>query len=140
MALPPNKVKELALEEHCELVFFSMACNRATFTKLDRACNNFVIINVYCDEATVGISLDHPRQGKMQTFRRGVDLSEMREIFLNPRQCAGYPGLNRPSPEALSDFDVGDRVRVKWGTSETIATLTELGDHPNDTVRVRQYQ
>lgn len=41
--------------------------------------------NVYYSTGTVSTSLDHPRQGKTQLFRRNVDMDLLREIFLNPR-------------------------------------------------------
>lgn len=41
--------------------------------------------NVYYTTGTVSTSLDHPRQGKTQLFRRNVDMDLLREIFLNPR-------------------------------------------------------
>jgi len=42
-------------------------------------------INVYYSTGTVGTSLDHPRQGKTQLFRRNVDLAALREILRDPR-------------------------------------------------------
>ena len=41
--------------------------------------------NVYYTTGTVSTSMDHPRQGKTQLFRRNVDLALLQDIFLNPR-------------------------------------------------------
>eukprot|EP00927_Polykrikos_kofoidii_P077206 TRINITY_DN74174_c0_g1_i1.p1 TRINITY_DN74174_c0_g1~~TRINITY_DN74174_c0_g1_i1.p1 ORF type:complete len:430 (-),score=54.07 TRINITY_DN74174_c0_g1_i1:90-1265(-) len=44
-----------------------------------------VRINVYYTTGTVGTYLDHPRMGKTQLFRRGVDLTLLEVIMRNPR-------------------------------------------------------
>lgn len=63
-------------------------------------------INVYYTTGTVGTSLEHPRQGRTQLFRRGITLAELGEILDNPRvhTGAGYhrrsaaPGTSAAAP------------------------------------------
>lgn len=73
-------------------------------------------INVYYTTGTVGTSLEHPRQGRTQLFRRGITLAELIEILDNPRvhTGAGYhrrsaaPGTSATAPpsEAASQCSV----------------------------------
>ncbi|GFH52418.1 hypothetical protein CTEN210_08894 [Chaetoceros tenuissimus] len=60
--------------------------------------------NVYYTTGTISTSLDHPRQGKTQLFRRNVDMNLLRQIFLNPRihTDLGYQQTS-PSRELNSD-------------------------------------
>jgi hypothetical protein len=53
-------------------------------------------INVYYTTGTVGTSLEHPRQGRTQLFRRGITLAELGEILDNPRVHTGA-GYHRRS-------------------------------------------
>lgn len=134
-----DAVTKLAKAEQCE--FISNAKNGASFRKLETTAdgNSYVRIDVHCKEATVGISLDHPRQGRMQTFRHGVDMLELREIFRNPPVCAGYPTLSKKKKNnPVKGFAVGDRVNVQWGTNhhQVVATLTELGNDQTNNVKV----
>jgi hypothetical protein len=45
----------------------------------------FARINVYYSKMTVATSLNHPKKGKTQLFRRNVSEKFMRKIFVNPR-------------------------------------------------------
>lgn len=42
-------------------------------------------LNIYITKMTVGTSLDHPKKGKTQLFRRSVDKTLLTSIFKNPR-------------------------------------------------------
>jgi hypothetical protein len=48
-----------------------------------------VRFNVYLTTMTVTTSLDHPKKGKGQLFRRNVSLDVLRSIFKNPRTHTG---------------------------------------------------
>jgi len=92
-----DNVKLWALQEYYEPITVSDESQRASFQKYDSARNQFVIINVYCKNATAGICLEHPRLGKTQVFCRQVDEAAMRRIFQNPRECVGYPSIKKGS-------------------------------------------
>ncbi len=42
-------------------------------------------LNLYYTTGTVGTSLDHPKKGKTQMFRKGVDMELLEKLFKNPR-------------------------------------------------------
>ncbi len=42
-------------------------------------------INIYLTKMTVSTSLNHPKQGKTQMFRKKVNDKLMEELFINPR-------------------------------------------------------
>lgn len=50
---------------------------------------NGVRINVYLTTGTIATALDHPKKGKTQLFRRGLDVAQIEKIFENPRQHTG---------------------------------------------------
>ena len=64
----------LDYQENIGLISFSNAIN-------DGVCR----INIYVSKMTVSTSLDHPKQGKTQLFRRSVDKTLLTSIFKNPR-------------------------------------------------------
>src|SRR5688500_9037024 len=51
--------------------------------------NGSVRINVYLTTGTVATCLEHPKHGKTQLFRRGVDYEKLKKIFKNPRTHTG---------------------------------------------------
>lgn len=52
--------------------------------------SNSTRINVYYTTGTIGTSLNHPRRGKSQLFRRGIKtLDQLKTIFSNPRVHTG---------------------------------------------------
>ncbi len=71
-------------------------------------------------------SLDHPRQGKTQLFRRNVDLTLLREIFLNPRihTDLGYQtkgvSMSRSS-EVMNDDVDGEEDAAKHQMAKLLA-------------------
>jgi hypothetical protein len=44
-----------------------------------------VRINIYTTKMTVATCLNHPKKGKTQMFRKKVTLTELQDIFKNPR-------------------------------------------------------
>lgn len=47
-------------------------------------------VNIYLTTMTVGTSLEHPKKGKTQLFRKvGFDRKLLEKIFKNPRQHTG---------------------------------------------------
>jgi hypothetical protein len=58
--------------------------------------NGAVRINVYLTTMTVTTSLDHPKMGKGQLFRKNVSLEMLRGIFKNPRLHTGKGYYNKP--------------------------------------------
>ena len=46
-------------------------------------------INVYLTKMTVGTSLEHPKHGKTQMFRKRVSPKLLEKIFINPRVHTG---------------------------------------------------
>jgi len=46
-------------------------------------------INIYLTTMTVATCLNHPKKGKTQLFRKGVNLKMLREIFEYPRKHTG---------------------------------------------------
>lgn len=50
-----------------------------SFTKEDRR------INIYLTKGTVATCLNHPKKGKTQLFRKRCNLSDVENIFKNPR-------------------------------------------------------
>ena len=67
-------------------------------------------INVYYTTGTVSTSLDHPRQGKTQMFRRDCGLREVEEIMTNPRVHTGRGYKRRADISGLLE-EARDRVR-----------------------------
>lgn len=65
----------------------------STGSFLDRLRNNMQIdrqrINIYYSKMTVATSLNHPKKGKTQLYRKNVAPSELIKIFKNPRQHTG---------------------------------------------------
>lgn len=67
------------------------------WTEIDYQDANYMIsfrkdttrINVYYSTMTVGTCLNHPKQGKTQLFRRGVDRELLTKLMKNPRQHTG---------------------------------------------------
>jgi hypothetical protein len=57
-------------------------------------------VNVYYSTGTVGTSLDHPRQGRTQLFRRNVSLEMLSRIFANPRIHTGHGYHRLPGPRS----------------------------------------
>jgi len=126
-ALRLDTVMNLAIQECCDFVYKSWTSHRASFKKFDVNCNSYMRINVYCAESIVGICLDHPRQGKMEVFCRGVDMSMMRDIFRSPRTCARYCEFKTPDQKKASPvYAIGDRVHVNWRTISDDATVIDI--------------
>ena len=46
-------------------------------------------INVYITKMTVGVCLNHPKQGKTQLYRKNVSMKLLNTIFENPRVHTG---------------------------------------------------
>lgn len=46
-------------------------------------------MNIYLTKSTVATCLKHPYKGKTQLFRKGVRLSQLEMLFINPRQHTG---------------------------------------------------
>lgn len=46
-------------------------------------------INVYLGNNTVSTSINHPKKGKTQMFRKNVSFKMLDKIFNNPRQHTG---------------------------------------------------
>jgi hypothetical protein len=55
------------------------------FRKRDQVSGNKYQIDYYYTTGTIKTSLDHPKEGKTQMFRRNVDGGLLRRIFENPR-------------------------------------------------------
>lgn len=129
-----DTVKLLAEQEYWEITFDAKSESKpASFRKYDAVCNNYVRINVWCVSSTVGVCLDHPRQGKMQVLLRNVSKIHMREIFRSPRECAGYSRL----PKVSSDFAIGDLVQVNGYGVRGCALIINIRDHLKDLVKIR---
>lgn len=126
LSLPLDVVRWIAVQENCELIQCSLQSNKASFVKHESACNSFVFINVWCANATVGIGLEHPRQGKMKEFCYDVDLELMREIFRNPRISAGYPTIKRSVQ--IEAFNRGNKVQVDGYGHLGEAEITDIED------------
>lgn len=49
-------------------------------------------INIYITKMTVATSVEHPKYGKAQLYRRNVSFDLLKKIFENPRvhTCKGY--------------------------------------------------
>lgn len=48
-----------------------------------------VRINIWPSKGTVATAMDHPRKGKTQLYRRGLNINQIEEILINPRQHTG---------------------------------------------------
>jgi len=132
-ALQLDEVKLMAEQEYCEVVFAHKS-KPASFRKYDTISNTYTRINVWCDSSTVGIVLDHPRQGKMQTLLSDVNKKLMREIFRSPRQCAEYPELKRPG---ANNFAIGDMVQVNGYGLRGYARIVGVRDHVTGLVKIQ---
>lgn len=76
------RLEEIYLNETSKVISFRSSSKRRFDNDDDDDTTRY---NVYYTTGTVSTSLDHPRQGKTQLFRRHVDPQLLREIFLNPR-------------------------------------------------------
>ena len=48
-----------------------------------------VQVNVYTTTGTIGTSLNHPIKGRTQLFRRSITITQLKDIFTNPRTHTG---------------------------------------------------
>lgn len=53
-------------------------------------------INVYFTTMTISTSMNHPKKGKTQLFRKNVTVSELDEIFAYPRKHTGKGYYTKP--------------------------------------------
>lgn len=85
-----------------------------------------VRLNFWLSTGTVGSYLDHPRQGKTQLFRRKISMSEVSDIFNNPRQHTGkgYHTTNKND---------GNKKRKATSHGVYLRTCAQCGkSKPND--------
>lgn len=136
-----DEVKLLGEQEYCTVVHAPATSSKAgSFRKHDPATNAYVWIDVWCAEATASVSLDHPRQGKMRVFFRGVERKSLREIFRCPREAAGYSDLRGRGTRrdgSSFGFAYGDVVQVNGYGLRGSARVTGVRDHATGKVKVR---
>lgn len=51
--------------------------------------NGAVRINVYLTTGTISTSMNHPKKGKTQLFRKNLTFEQIKETFKNPRVHSG---------------------------------------------------
>ena len=83
MVLPLNQVRRLAEE------YGYRESKLVPESRVIVFHNGSTKINVYYTTGTVATSLNHPRQGKTQLFRRNMTLPDLKNIFQNPRVHSG---------------------------------------------------
>ena len=80
-----EEVDKIAKKYDWELVDWQENIYMASWVKQEG--QNDMRINVYLTKMTVATSLNHPKKGKTQLYRRQVFKSELLEkLFKNPRQ------------------------------------------------------
>lgn len=76
-------IKTLAKEHGWELHDYQENIGMISFVKVING--DPARINIYATKMTVATCISHPRCGKTQLFRKGVDNKLMAQIFKNPR-------------------------------------------------------
>lgn len=52
-------------------------------------------INIYYSKMTIATTVDHPRVGRQQLYRKNITEDELKKIFKEPRQHTGKGYWNR---------------------------------------------
>lgn len=95
--MPVERIRHLAAATgELEEIMFNSDSRAISFRRKD---GSGARINVYYTTGTVGTALEHPKSGKTQLFRRNVDITELLEIFLNPRVHTGAGYYQRKQQE-----------------------------------------
>lgn len=83
-----KEVQQMAKDHGWNFILYSESQFMLSFGKLDPKQGK-MRINIYCSRKTVATSLNHPKQGKTQLYRKDVKMGELRAIFINPRKHTG---------------------------------------------------
>lgn len=127
-------VTKLAAQEKWQRVLTNHQHSVVSFC-VDRS-GETIRVNVFFEEAIVGIVFSHPRMGQTQSFRSSVDLSELRKIFRDPRVHTGLGYSNpkkqktlKPQSYHCNMFAIGDNVLVRgYGSAIVVRASRHLGD------------
>ena len=143
-ALSLDEVQRLARKVNCKLISVSQKSRVVSFLKQGECSKHGNIrINIYWTSGTVGICLDHPRQGRTQLFRRNVDMETLRKIFKNPSAHTGagyYQKQKAPKVVKSSRWKlaIGERVHVRGYADATIMSgLQKYPNHVDPKIKVR---
>lgn len=75
-----TRIKKIAEKHDWEFLCYQENIGMISFWK-----NKSDRINIYTTTMTVSTSINHPKKGKTQLFRKLVDFDELNIIFQNPR-------------------------------------------------------
>lgn len=78
-----SEIKEISEKEGYDLIDYQENIGLISFGKKD------VRINIYLTKMTVSTSLNHPKKGKTQLFRKNVNKEMLIKIFEYPRAHTG---------------------------------------------------
>lgn len=78
-----KSIKILAKEKRWDFLCYQENIKMASFTKTING--EQARINIYHTTMTVATCINHPKKGKTQLFRKGVDNRLLAKIFKNPR-------------------------------------------------------
>ncbi len=79
-----EQVKQMATEFDWNYLTYQSDVFMLSFTKLIPTQGK-MRINIYCSRRTVATSMNHPKQGKTQLYRKNCSMDDLRKIFKNPR-------------------------------------------------------
>lgn len=80
-------IKKMAKKYEWEFLEYQKEIGLLSFHKIYQ--ENHARINIYVTKMTVGTCITHPKWGKTQLFRRGVNFTLLEKIFSNPRLHTG---------------------------------------------------
>ena len=123
-------VRRAAADADLDEISFSDALKLCVFASRDQPDNAARTVAVYYSTGTVGVSYDHPIDGRVETFRRHVGMQALRLILRErTRSCGCHDQDRRKQPRYAANYEQPTTPRVnhlRSEASEVTATVTRL--------------